>query len=226
MPRIDCGPGKVFNPNSGKCIQREGATAKKLEKFGTQLNQSGECNGAVKRGIKSGVPYCAPTTVYVHPDMRGPSTRANAAKRNIERQKREIDELKRLRTQNAKEIKRISLEVKRIERRIGDTPQGTKRMRDARDVRDVRGRNGQPDRPTKRPTIGNRLNDDVPQGTKRTRDVRGRDEQPNRPTKRPSIGNRLIDDVPQGTKRTRDVRGRDEQPNRPTKRPMRPAQLL
>jgi len=156
MSRIDCGPGKVFNPNSGKCIQREGATAKKLANFGTQLSQLGECNGTVKRGLKSGVPYCTPSTVYVHSNTRGPSSRVNAAKRNIERQKREIDELKRLRSRNAEELKRISLKVKRIEKRL-DNPQGTKRTRDVRDVRDVRGvrdvrdvreRNDQPDRPT------------------------------------------------------------------------------
>ena len=152
MSRIDCGPGKVFNPNSGKCIQREGATAKKLANFGTQLSQSGECNGTVKRGLKSGVPYCTPSTVYVHSNMRGPSSRVNAAKRNIERQKREIDELKRLRSRNAEELKRISLKVKRIEMRI-DHPQGTKRTRD---VRNVRERDDQPDRPTKRASTGNR----------------------------------------------------------------------
>jgi hypothetical protein len=152
MSRIDCGPGKVFNPNSGKCIQREGATAKKLANFGTQLSQSGECNGTVKRGLKSGVPYCTPSTVYVHSNMRGPSSRVNAAKRNIERQKREIDELKRLRSRNAEELKRISLKVKRIEMRIGH-PQGTKRTRD---VRNVRERDDQPDRPTKRASTGNR----------------------------------------------------------------------
>ena len=155
MSRIDCGPGKVFNPNSGKCIQREGATAKKLANFGTQLSQSGECTGTVKRGLKSGVPYCTPSTVYVHSNTRGPSTRANAAKRNIERQKREIDELKRLRSRNAEELKRISLQVKRIEKRIYHS-QGTKRTRDVRDVRDVRERNDQPDRPTKRASTGNR----------------------------------------------------------------------
>src|SRR6056300_1158019 len=152
MSRIDCGPGKVFNPNSGKCIQREGATAKKLANFGTQLSQSGECNGTVTRGLKSGVPYCTPSTVYVHSNMRGPSTHASAAKRNIERQKREIDELKRLRSRNAEELKRISLKVKRIEMRIGH-PQGTKRTRD---VRNVRERDDQPDRPTKRASTGNR----------------------------------------------------------------------
>lgn len=152
MSRIDCGPGKVFNPNSGKCIQREGATAKKLANFGTQLSQTGECTGTVKRGLKSGVPYCTPSTVYVHSNTRGPSTRASAAKRNIERQKREIDELKRLRSRNAEELKRISLQVKRIEKRIYHS-QGTKRTRD---VRNVRERNDQPDRPTKRASTGNR----------------------------------------------------------------------
>jgi len=207
MPRIDCGPGKVFNPNSGKCIQREGATAKKLANFGTQLSQSGECNGTVKRGLKSGVPYCTPSTVYVHANTRGPSTRANAAKRNIERQKREIDELKRLRSRNAEELKRISLKVKRIEERI-DLPQGTKRTRIARE------RNDQPDRPTKRAMRSVQPIQPTPQGTKRTRDardVRERNDQParpnTRPTKRASTENRPMQQI---------------QPTRPT-RPTRPA---
>lgn len=58
MVTINCPPGYIYNPDSGKCIKEDGVTAKKiLKKYGS-TSRRGACSGTVLQSAK-GLSYCS-----------------------------------------------------------------------------------------------------------------------------------------------------------------------
>jgi len=58
MPTVNCGPGYIYNPDTGKCIKEGGVTAKKvLKKYGS-VSRQGPCTGVVLQSAR-GLSYCS-----------------------------------------------------------------------------------------------------------------------------------------------------------------------
>ena len=114
MSTIDCGPLKVFNPGTGKCIMKEGATAVKLRRLGVKLDRHGACEGNVVMS-KSGNPYCKPKTILLHANLpRGRNSVINVMRSGCKVQEKEIQYLKKLRARNQKNIDDASSRITRL----------------------------------------------------------------------------------------------------------------
>lgn len=114
MSTIDCGPMKVFNPGTGKCIMKEGATAVKLRRLGVKLDRRGACEGNVVMS-KSGNPYCKPKTILLHADLpRGRNSVIDVMRSGCKVQEKEIEYLKKLRARNQKNIDDASSRITRL----------------------------------------------------------------------------------------------------------------
>jgi len=114
MSTIDCGPMKVFNPGTGKCIMKEGATAVKLRRLGVKLDRRGACEGNVVTS-KSGNPYCKPKTILLHANLpRGRNSVIDVMRSGCKVQEKEIEYLKKLRARNQKNIDDASLRITRL----------------------------------------------------------------------------------------------------------------
>ncbi len=114
MSTIDCGPLKVFNPGTGKCIMKEGATAVKLRRLGVKLDRRGACEGNVVMS-KSGNPYCKPKTILLHADLpRGRNSVIDVMRSGCKVQEKEIEYLKKLRARNQKNIDDASSRITRL----------------------------------------------------------------------------------------------------------------
>lgn len=64
MVTIDCGPDRIYNPDTGRCIKADGITAKKLVERLRTSSQRGDCDGTILQTPK-GVPYCSKKATLV-----------------------------------------------------------------------------------------------------------------------------------------------------------------
>ena len=114
MSTIDCGPMKVFNPGTGKCIMKEGATAVKLRRLGVKLDRRGACDGNVVLS-KTGNPYCKPKTILLHANLpRGRDSVIDVMRSGCKVQEKEIEYLKKLRARNQKNIDDATSRITRL----------------------------------------------------------------------------------------------------------------
>lgn len=114
MSTIDCGPMKVFNPGTGKCIMKEGATAVKLRRLGVKLDRRGACEGNVVLS-KTGNPYCKPKTILLHANLpRGRNSVVDVMRSGCKVQEKEIEYLKKLRARNQKNIDDATSRITRL----------------------------------------------------------------------------------------------------------------
>ncbi len=145
MTNIDCGPLKVFNPNTGKCIMEDGAVASKIRRLGIKLTRRGTCDGTIVVS-KAGNPYCKPKTVIIHSNLPlGRDGVVDVIRRSCKAQEKEIAYLKQLRERNQKNIKDASSRISRLTTQL-DTA--------LRSIETMTGREGRQRRGDKRTRLG------------------------------------------------------------------------